>query len=679
MSFLHSVVGTYPFFLRLFNEVSKHVSDIILGKCDSHVDCKGENPYCNTGTKTCNECEEHIQCVDKYGQNEAKYKKEVCVEGTCELCNADTDCANLFPTISDKKQVCFLSSCKECTPATASANCLTPGYQTCIKGECKSPSGKLPDINPNGSKATYRPPWTKNLFQHKVLAPLKKTGDAIQAISTDGASVAKVFGDARRDYIDLFNAATLSLDGMAALNQANNHAFRDKAFDNEVMRSQQATSWMQFIIDYTQKLVALEDKMNNRESLQKKKALLEIYEENKKQDIKKDLDTLNSNIDYMQKEKDRFVQVVSQRTSTNKEAGVYQEMLELIDDYLKEAREKRKAVNDMIETWKSECKIFSAIFNDEQDPGVVIPTMELMREDWKVLKYFHGEIEERYQNCNNAVSQAKEGVKDAYKEYFEKDAFGKLRDKLDEKQGYVGLGKASGGAVRTGTSGTSGAPVDPGRQAANTKDADEYTSSDSRIDIAIDNNKRLIMALIGKPEGDSSNNLKKVLDDFTSKLTKKFKSIDNWATGVGTWAGRVTSHVHTVPIIALPGAGVGTVVSNGVATAITAPAIGPLLPLSKVVRTFQPDNSNNTAKRKLTGPLGDGSPITAEDTGVTLNWLNDIIPTLNLTKEEGEMLEVLGSEPKLMIELLTRARQEGVNIERNIETDLQTSKGKTVH
>ena len=93
--------------------------------------------------------------------------------------------------------------------------------------------------------------------------------------------------------------------------------------------------------------------------------------------------------------------------------------------------------------------------------------------------------------------------------------------------------------------------------------------------------------------------------------------------------------------------------------------------LQPATRALEP-TINNTHLGNLTGPLGDGSPITAEDTTVTLNWLNNILPTLNLTKEEEEMLEVLGSEPKLIIELLTRARQEGLNIEGDISSSFRS-------
>ena len=344
----------------------------------------------------------------------------MCVAGTCELCKEHSHCTALFPGDGDKK-ACFQNGCRQCHPDTQETDCLVTGFKTCTNGYCKSADGNFPDVAPDGTKATYRKPWTKNTFQSKVLAPLQKTGEAITAISTDGASVAKVFGDARRDYIELLNAVTLSLDGMAGINQANNLALRDKAFDNELWRHDKAASWLDFLVDLINKLATIE-----------------------------------------------------------------------------EAADKE---------------------------------------------------EERHKN--------------------------------------------------------------------------------------------LIQALIGKDKGDSMNNLKKVLEDFTSKLTKKFKNIDTWATGVGTWAGEVIGHVHPE-----------TQATTGVAT----PPIKPLNPLMKVTRTLQPIN-NNTSRRSLTGPLGDGNPITADDTRVTLDWLNNILPTLNLTKEEEEVVEMLGSEPKFLIEVLTRARQ----------------------
>ena len=192
----------------------------------------------------------------------------MCVAGTCELCKEHSHCTDLFDGDDDKK-ACFQNGCRQCHPDTQNADCRVPGFKTCTNGYCKSADGKFPDVEPDGTKATYRKPWTKNTFQSKVLAPLQKTGEAITAISTDGASVAKVFGDARRDYIELLNAVTLSLDGMAALNQANNHAFRDKAFDNELWRHDKAASWLDFIVDFVNNAATLQEGTDKEEERHK--------------------------------------------------------------------------------------------------------------------------------------------------------------------------------------------------------------------------------------------------------------------------------------------------------------------------------------------------------------------------------------------------------------------------
>ena len=271
----------------------------------------------------------------------------------------------------------------------------------------------------------------------------------------------------------------------------------------------------------------------------------------------------------------------------------------------------------------------------------VPPNMEAMQKVWKDTKSFSEPIEEWSTKCDEAVTKTHKEVIKLYEDF--RTMHGGIFKTIKNMENSIS------------------------RRASSRV---EYTSGDSLIDVMITNNNRLGTALIGSPEGDSSNNLKQVLDDFTSKLTKKFKNIDSWATGVGTWAGTVKTHTH--PIFGLAGSGGGlapVVILPGVTS--VAASIGGLSPLAKVTRTFQRSaniNNNKTSNRNLTGPLGDGSPITAEDTRVTLNWLNNILPTLNLTKEEEELVEILGSEPKIMIELLTRARQDG------IEADLQTSK-----
>ena len=336
------------------------------------------------------------------------------------------------------------------------------GFKTCTNGYCKSALGKFPSTNPDGTQVSYRKPWTKSTFQSLVLGPLQKTENDISAIATDGASVAQVFSDARRHYIELLNANTYSLDGMAAINQANNLALRDSAFDNELWRYDKAASWLEIIFEF-------------------------IF-----------------------------------------------------------------AASDLIPR--------------TDDEG------------------------ERHDNLIKAL-----------------------------------IGTATG------------------------------SDQDNLKKVLDDSNKNLVTSLVGTATGSGQANLKKVLEDFTSKLSRKFANVDKWAGNVGTWAGTVKGHTHTVNTVvtglAVAGPFAATVTGSGSGSA-GVNTVGTLNPLEKVPRT-QPSN-----KRNLTGPLGDGSPITAGDTQVTLDWFNHILPSLNLTKEEEKVVEILGSEPAILIELLSKAREE---------------------
>ena len=57
-----------------------------------------------------------------------------------------------------------------------------------------------------------------------------------------------------------------------------------------------------------------------------------------------------------------------------------------------------------------------------------------------------------------------------------------------------------------------------------------------------------------------------------------------------------------------------------------------------------------------TGPLGDGSPITEPDTQLTLQFLDNITSTLNLTKEEEEAYKALSLDGKCLITVLEAIR-----------------------
>ena len=56
------------------------------------------------------------------------------------------------------------------------------------------------------------------------------------------------------------------------------------------------------------------------------------------------------------------------------------------------------------------------------------------------------------------------------------------------------------------------------------------------------------------------------------------------------------------------------------------------------------------------GPLGDGSPITANDTALTLQYLDSFASTLNLTEGEKEVFEALSQDKESLIEMLNSIR-----------------------
>ena len=56
------------------------------------------------------------------------------------------------------------------------------------------------------------------------------------------------------------------------------------------------------------------------------------------------------------------------------------------------------------------------------------------------------------------------------------------------------------------------------------------------------------------------------------------------------------------------------------------------------------------------GPLGDGSPITANDTALTLQYLGSFASTLNLTEGEKEVFEALSQDKESLIEMLNSIR-----------------------
>ena len=56
------------------------------------------------------------------------------------------------------------------------------------------------------------------------------------------------------------------------------------------------------------------------------------------------------------------------------------------------------------------------------------------------------------------------------------------------------------------------------------------------------------------------------------------------------------------------------------------------------------------------GPLGDGSPLTANDTELTLQYLETFASSLNLTEGEKEVFEALSQDKESLIEMLNSIR-----------------------
>ena len=94
---------------------------------------------------------------------------------------------------------------------------------------------------------------------------------------------------------------------------------------------------------------------------------------------------------------------------------------------------------------------------------------------------------------------------------------------------------------------------------------------------------------------------------------------------------------------------------------------GPTIPLAPIILAPIP----------RTGPLGDGSPITQIDTGLTLDWLDKLTATLNLTDSEQEAYEALSLDGDNLVEMLTA-------VQRTMDTSGSTDKSiletdKSVH
>ena len=74
---------------------------------------------------------------------------------------------------------------------------------------------------------------------------------------------------------------------------------------------------------------------------------------------------------------------------------------------------------------------------------------------------------------------------------------------------------------------------------------------------------------------------------------------------------------------------------------------GPTFPLAPIILAPVP----------RTGPLGDGSPLTPQDTLLTLNWLDKATSDLNLTEGEREVYQALTLDLDDLVQVITSIRE----------------------
>ena len=110
-------------------------------------------------------------------------------------------------------------------------------------------------------------------------AALKKSlENGIAKMGVEGVNIAELFDNTRNDYIELLLGNTLSLDGAAALNNANNLAHRDTFFNDEWNRRGVASNMFDKTVDIIQQLTDWElqkDEVDFEAALTKKDTLIE--------------------------------------------------------------------------------------------------------------------------------------------------------------------------------------------------------------------------------------------------------------------------------------------------------------------------------------------------------------------------------------------------------------------
>ena len=385
-------------------------------------------------------------------------------------------------------------------------------------------------------------------------AALKKSlENGIAKMGVEGVNIAELFDNTRNDYIELLLGNTLSLDGAAALNNANNLAHRDTFFNDEWNRRGVASNMFDKTVDIIQQLTDWElqkDEVDFEAALTKKDTLIEKIsaiefeqDQEEKEGIEEDITNSEERIailfSWLQSKyltddaREDVVKKLNELAAWNKKAGTF---LGPQGDF--ETKTKTESDNRV-----QACRGFKAVFNvntklpDNKLPtGVSQAQLETMQEYWKDKREYNDDIQQLHTDCENKNTAYYEKVNNVIGEWRGPPGNNKL------PAAYLDTVSARNALKRQSTSN------------------DKYSSTDSVFDIMIRNNENLITALIGKAEGDGSTNLLKTVMDsldknsesigakldavkmglstFTKKLTAKF-------TAIKSWSAAIASHQHT--------------------------------------------------------------------------------------------------------------------------------------
>ena len=388
----------------------------------------------------------------------------------------------------------------------------------------------------------------------QVLKDLKTVTGGLEA----GGILPEMAADARRDYVQLLLGNTYSLDGQAAINQANNLAFRDTEFADDWEKHNNAKGMGKFIFDLGKQYIDLFAAFQDQKTVTaaaRRDILLEKMNKLKKEKRDRVLKTLDADIKTVEQRKSEiFNTITEKRFSDPVRDTLIKDKLKL-EDWLEDAQDLKDKFDagsfiPAAETkWVYLCRMYRAIFSraikvDDARNGLPVGTLlttyqddqsqlEIMREYWEKTTDFNEDINSWYGKCDNAMKAFH-------------DIFVSTVNKFLKDQPIQELFKSLTGVPKFRKSTSN----------------DDFAPDDSVFDIMIRNNENLITALIGKEDGDANNNLLKTVQDslkenadsiggkldavkselqgFQRKLTNKFNAIRTWANG------KVGTHTHSV-------------------------------------------------------------------------------------------------------------------------------------